>query len=58
VTGAGTDWGPLLGSAREYDSADDCFTMTGVPSSTALKKISAIPLGRRMQPCEAAYGGT
>ena len=31
-----------------------CFTITGVPGGEALKKVSAIPLGRRMQPCEAA----
>jgi hypothetical protein len=48
----------LLGPAREDDSEDDSFTMTGVPSSTALKKISATPEGKRMQPWEAAYGGT
>jgi hypothetical protein len=35
-----------------------CFTMTGVPGGEALKKISAMPCGRRMQPCDAAYGGT
>jgi len=34
------------------------FTITGVPSGLASKKCSAIPLGKRMQPCDAAYGGT
>jgi hypothetical protein len=34
------------------------FTITDVPSGAALKKCSAIPLGNRMQPCDAAYGGT
>jgi hypothetical protein len=31
-----------------------CFTMTGVPGGEALKKISAMPWGRRMQPWDAA----
>lgn len=34
------------------------FTTTGVPSGAASKKRPAISAGRRMQPCEAAYGGT
>jgi hypothetical protein len=34
------------------------FTTTGVPSGLASKKCSAIPLGKRMQPCDAAYRGT
>ena len=34
------------------------LTMTGVPSGAALKKCAAIPLGKRMHPCDAAYGGT
>ena len=34
------------------------FTITVVPSGLASKKCSAIPLGKRMQPCDAAYRGT
>jgi hypothetical protein len=32
-------------------------TVTGVPSSTLLKKICAILPGIRMQPCDAGYPG-
>ncbi len=31
-----------------------CLTITDVPSGLASKKCSAIPLGKRMQPCDAA----
>jgi len=34
------------------------LTMTGVPSGAFSKNGLAIPLGKRMQPCDAAYGGT
>jgi hypothetical protein len=35
-----------------------CFTITGVPIGAFSKNGSAIPLGKRMQPCDAANGGT
>lgn len=54
MTEAGTDSGPLVGSTREYDSAGDSFTTTGVPTGALSKKMLAIPAGTRMQPCEAA----
>ena len=34
------------------------LTMTGVPSGAFSKNGLAIPLGKRMQPCDAANGGT
>ena len=33
-------------------------TTTGVPSGALSKNGLAIPLGKRMHPCDAAYGGT
>ena len=44
--------------AETASAATHSFTITDVPSRAALKKCSAIPLGNRMQPCDAAYGGT
>jgi len=52
--GARTAGGPRLDCSREYDSEADSFTTTGVPTGELSKKRSAIPWGRRMQPCEAA----
>ena len=34
------------------------FTITGVPTGALLKNVSAISRGTRIQPCDAAYGGT
>ena len=33
-------------------------TVTGVPTGAFSKKVLAIPFGTRMQPCDAAKGGT
>lgn len=51
---------PFLGSELWISKLEEFYslTMTGVPSGEASKKCSAIPLGKRMQPCDAAYGGT
>jgi len=34
------------------------LTVTGVPTEAFSKNGLAIPLGKRMQPCDAANGGT
>ena len=47
--------------SSDFSSASDksySFTMTGVPRGAASKKMPAISRGKRMQPWEAAYGGT
>src|SRR4051812_42532931 len=49
--------GPCGGAATVCMTSPS-FTMTGVPTDAALKNVSAIPWGIRMQPCDAAYGGT
>jgi hypothetical protein len=46
-------WLARLESAISYS-----FTVTGVPTGAFSKNGLAIPLGKRMQPCDAAYGGT
>ena len=45
VEGAGTS-----GGAVTTCMTASCFTITGVPGAALLKKTSAIPFGRRMQP--------
>jgi len=48
----------VIGGALTVCLTPSSFTMTGVPGAAALKKVSAMPCGIRMHPCEAAYGGT
>jgi hypothetical protein len=47
-----------LSAADTAASAIYSFTITGVSSFEASKKCLAIAVGKRMQPCDARYGGT
>jgi hypothetical protein len=48
-TGGGTETECITASS---------FTTTGVPTGAFSKNVSAIPCGTRIQPWDAAYGGT
>ena len=57
VVGAETTGGTVAG--RGGGIVTECvtassFTMTGVPTGALSKNVSAISLGMRMQPCDAA----
>ncbi len=54
ILGAGGVMAVASGGMVKSGMTASCFTTTGVPGGEALKKISAMPCGNRMQPCDAA----